>query len=293
MANRRELVKRRKAVRNIRKITRTMQLISTARFQASRKRAVEGRPYVDKMTELVADLARASRDLDHPLMRVPEAPRRALLVVLTSNRGLCGSYNANVLRTAIHWIDDQRTKGLEPEVWMAGRKGMSYFRFVGRQVDETVTGVSEKPGFGEVLPLADRLMDNFLDGRADAVSVAYMKFLSASRQQPVVESMLPLTAPTGDADEEPAGRREIEYEFLPNARDLLDELLPAKVRVQLFQAFNDATLSEHVARMVAMKSATDAADEMNKMLTRQYNRARQTAITMELLDIVGGANALA
>jgi len=291
MANRRELVKRRKAVRNIRKITRTMQLISTARFQASRKRAIEGRPYVDKMTELVADLARGDHDFEHPLMRVPDEPKRSLLMVLTSNRGLCGSYNANVLRTAVHWIEAERAAGRRPEIWMAGRKGMSYFRFVGRTVDEAITGVSEKPRFGEIQPLADRLMQRFLDAAVDSVQVVYMKFLSASRQQPVVEPMLPLAAPSTEADDHPGPH--IAYEFLPNARDLMDELLPAKVRIQLFQAFNDATVSEHVARMVAMKSATDAADEMNKMLTRQYNRARQTAITMELLDIVGGANALA
>ena len=136
-------------------------------------------------------------------------------------------------------------------------------------------------------------MQSFLTARVDSMSVAYMKFLSASRQEPVVEQVLPLAAAPVEVAAEGESRREVEYEFLPNARDLLDELLPAKVRIQLFQAFNDATVSEHVARMVAMKSATDAADEMNKLLTRQYNRARQTAITMELLDIVGGANALA
>ncbi|MGH9380357.1 MAG: ATP synthase F1 subunit gamma [Thermoanaerobaculia bacterium] len=293
MANRRVLVKRRKSVRNLRKITRTMQLISTARFQASLKRAVEGRPYAAKLAELAADLGRAAASLDHPLMRVPEPPRRSTLLVLTSNRGLCGSYNANVLRAAMLWLDAERQAGRQPEVWMVGRKGASYFRFVGRQVHEQIGGVSEKPAFVEVERIANRLMERFLAGETDRAAVAYMKFHSAGRQAPAVEPLLPLTTDVvaAQGDERPA--REIEYEFLPAPKELLDELLPATVRVRLYQCFNDATVSEHVARMVAMKAATDAADDMNKALTREYNRARQTAITMELLDIVGGANALA
>lgn len=303
MSNRRVLVKRRKSVRNLRKITRTMQLISTARFQASLKRATEGRPYADKLAELAADLSRAAASLDHPLMRQPERPRRSTLLVLTSNRGLCGSYNANVLRAATRWLDAEREAGREPEVWMVGRKGAGYFRFVGREVDEQIGGISEKPAFGEIEPIANRLMQRFLAGETDRVAVAYMKFHSAGRQSPAIEPLLPLSpeamdtlkrpasAPAEEAEASPA--REIEYEFLPAPQELLDELLPATVRVRLFQFLNDATVSEHVARMVAMKAATDAADEMNKTLTREYNRARQTAITMELLDIVGGADALA
>ncbi len=301
MSNRRVLVKRRKSVRNLRKITRTMQLISTARFQASLKRAVEGRPYADKLAELAADLGRAAHSLDHPLMRMPERPRHSTLLVLTSNRGLCGSYNANVLRAAMQWLDAERKAGREPEVWMVGRKGASYFRFVGRQVHEQIGGVSEKPAFAEAERIANRLMERFLAGETDRAAVGYMKFHSAGKQAPTVEPLLPLTTdavttlkrPASLPAEEGQPAREIEYEFLPAPKELLDELLPATVRVRLYQCFNDATVSEHVARMVAMKAATDAADDMNKMLTREYNRARQTAITMELLDIVGGANALA
>ena len=322
MANRRVLVKRRKAVRNIRKITRTMQLIATARFQAAFSRATATKPYSDKLGELVADLSRAAGEgADHPLMRTPAAERSAL-VVITSNRGFCGGYNTNVLRAAIGHADRMS----DPvDVHMVGKKGVSYFRFVGREVAEKSVDLGESPRFDQVEPIANGLIDRFAAGEISAVHVAYMKFHSTSRQQPEVLRLLPLapeeSAGAGEADdpalrggsretpalrggrgETPALRggsgethtgRAVEYEFSPEPRELLEVLLPASVRMRLFQCFTDAVVSEQVARMVAMKAATDAASDMITTLTRQYNRARQTHITMELLDIIGGASALA
>lgn len=293
MANRRVLVKRRKAVRNIRKITRTMQLIATARFQAAFNRAVATKPYTEKLAELVADLSRAAGSVDHPLLRTNEAGRSAL-VVLTSNRGLAGGYNAGVLRTAVEHLDRQTAAGVATDVHMVGKKGVAFFRFLRRAIAEQTVTISDKPRFEQVEPIANDLMDRFIRGEISSVHVAYMRFLSAGVQRPAVVQLLPLKPETAATENrEGAGAASaVEYEFSPDPRQLLDELLPATVRVRLFQAFNDAAVSEQVARMVAMKAATDAAGDMIKSLTREYNRARQTQITMELLDIVGGANAL-
>jgi F-type H+-transporting ATPase subunit gamma len=301
MANRRVLVKRRKASRNIRKITRTMQLVATARFQAAFNRATAAKPYTEKLAEVVADLSRALADSDvrHPLMTPAPGATKAALVVLTSNRGLAGAYNSNVLRTAIAWLEERKAQGLATDVTMVGKKGAAYFRYTRQPMAEQVTSVGDVPRFDQVEPVATALMTRFLKGEIGSLHVAYMRFLSAGQQRPEVVQLLPLAAanpplpPAGEGRGEGSLRRRTEYEFIPDAASLLEELLPATVRVRLFQAFNDAVVSEQVARMVAMKAATDAAEEMIKRLTRDYNRARQTSITMELLDIVGGANALA
>ncbi|HEX4964020.1 MAG TPA: ATP synthase F1 subunit gamma [Thermoanaerobaculia bacterium] len=289
MANRRVLVKRRKAVRNIRKITRTMQLIATARFQAAFNRAVATRPYTEKLAELVADLSRAAGDVDHPLLKTHDEVKRSAVLVLTSDRGLAGGYNASVLRTAVTHLDQQIEAGMANDVHMVGKKGISYFRFLKREITEQTSGIGDKPRFEQVEPIANALIDRFVRGEIASVWVVYMKFLSAGQQRPVAVQLLPLKPEVREGEK---AARPVEYEFSPDPRQLLDELLPAVVRVRLFQAFNDAAVSEQVARMVAMKAATDAAADMIKALTREYNRARQTQITMELLDIVGGANAL-
>ena len=294
MANRRVLVKRRKAVRNIRKITRTMQLIATARFQAAFNRAVATKPYTEKLAELVADLSRAAGSVDHPLLRTHDDVPRSALVVLTSDRGLAGGYNASVLRAAIGQLDQQKAQGIETSVHMVGKKGIGYFRFLRRPTAEQITGIGDKVRFEQVEPLANALMDRFMKGEIASVHVAYMRFLSAGVQRPAVVQLLPLAPDqsTKEGEAAPEAGKAVEYEFSPDPQQLLDELLPATVRARLFQAFTDAAVSEQVARMVAMKAATDAAADMIKSLTRVYNRARQTQITMELLDIVGGANAL-
>ena len=311
MANRRELVKRRKSVRNIRKITRTMQLIATARFQAAFNRAMATKPYTEKLAELVADLSRAAGDVDHPLLATHDDVKRPALVVLTSARGLAGGYNSHVLRAAVTHLDEQAGRGIETRVHMIGKKGIGYFRFLRRPMDEQTPTFGDRPKFEQVEPIANSLIDRFLKGEIASAHVAYMRFVSAGQQKPEVLRLLPLageageaggagagsTGPAGAAGEEraPAAgerRRAVDYEFSPGPRELLDELLPAIIRARLFQAFNDALVSEQVARMVAMKAATDAAGDMIKALSRQYNRARQTQITMELLDIVGGSNAL-
>lgn len=300
MANRRQLVKRRKSVQNIRKITRTMQLIATARFQAAMSRATAARPYTDKMAELVGSISSAAGEAKHPLMRESGEAKRSALVIITSMRGLCGGYNANVLRTAIAHLDEQKRGDIETDVHMVGKKGVGYFRFLRRAMQSQTTNLGDAPRFDQVQPIANGLMKRFIDGEIDSAYVASMRFFSASRQRPEIVQLLPLSHDEKPADQEDAGRGTegdagavVDYEFSPPPAELQEELLPATVRIRLFQCFNDAIVSEQIARMVAMKAATDAAGDMITSLTRQYNRARQTHITMELLDIVGGANALA
>ena len=294
MANRRLLVKRRKAVRNIRKITRTMQLIATARFQASQARVVAAQPYTDKLAEMVTDLSEAAEDIDHPLMATNDDCQRATSVVISASRGFCGSYNINVLKSAVKHLDELSARDLENDIRMVGTKGINFFRFLGRDMTETIENISDAPRFDEVEPLAADLIEKFTAGTITSAHVVYMKFVSAAKQIPQVVQLLPIAPNSGEQTAEaPAKRAGVDYEFSPEPKGLLDELLPATVRVRLFQCFLDATASEQISRMVAMKAATDAAGDMITALTRQYNRARQTAITMELLDIVGGANAIA
>ena len=288
MANRRVLVKRRKATQNIRKITRTMQLVATARFQAAFNRAVAARPYTEKLSELVADLARAGAQLEHPLLEAREPGAPEALVVITSNRGLAGSYNANVLRAAQALLEERRAAGKPVELHVFGAKGIAYFKFHRQALASQSTEIGDRPRFERVEPVAQQLIDAFLAGRLSAVHVAYMRFHSVGQQRPEVFQLLPLV-PAAKA----VAAKPVEYEFMPAPQAILDELLPATARVRLFQSFIDGAVSEQVARMVAMKAATEAAEDMIKALSRQYNRARQSHITMELLDIVGGANALA
>jgi F-type H+-transporting ATPase subunit gamma len=295
MAKARAIVKRRKAVRNIRKITKTMQMIATAKFQKSLKRATGTKPYTQKVRELVAELAGTVGNVEHPLLRRPEGAdrtRRVALIVLTSNRGLAGAYNGNVLRTASGFIREQEAQGNTVELYVNGKKGVTYFNFQRRAITQRID-VSDTPRFNEVEPLVNRFIEQFSDGKVDAVYVAYMNFLSAGVQKPDVMQLLPLSAiPKSDKRAENALHETAVYEFSPDPKSLLDELLPLTVRSAMFQAFLDATTSEHVARMVSMKSATDNADKMAKALTMQYNRARQSQITTELAEIMGGVEAM-
>lgn len=298
MAKARAIIKRRKAVQNIRKITRTMQLIATARFQRAFNRAMGTKPFTRKMTELVRQLASTQGELEHPLLKVHEATGRSVLLVIASNRGLCGGYNGNILRTAMHYIRNVEAKSGDNaptiDLHVSGKKGISYFRFLKRPTVATYTHFEDKPQFAQVEVLADQFIRQYTNGEIDSVQVAYMQFESTAVQKPTLLQLLPLESPADTAahrapDSPAAG---VEYDFSPPAAEILAELLPFSVKTQLFQCFTDAAVSEQTARMVAMKAATDAAGDMLKQLTQAYNRARQTQITLELLDIVGGAEAL-
>ncbi len=306
MAKTRALVKRRKAIRNIRKITRTMELIATARFKKALDRATEAEAYTRKISELAADLSASAVNVTHPLLQKREEVKNSLLLVLCSNRGLCGGYNASILREArarIHQLQSDRL-GLHLE--LSGKRAISYFRFQGFTPAAAFTQFEDKPRFEEVEQLANRYIAGYIGGQLDRVEVVYMKFLNAARQKPVVETLLPLSSleipgrrksdaetrrrgDTGPASRTPSP---VEYEFLPNAQDILEEILPVSFKVRLFKCFLDGAVSEQIARRVAMKAATENAGEMIKKITQQYNRARQAQITKEIAEVIGGAEAL-
>jgi F-type H+-transporting ATPase subunit gamma len=290
MAKARQIVKRRKAVTNIRKITKTMQLIATARFQQAYKRATATKPYTLKITRLVEELSGATAGaIEHPLMRPNPDASRDLLLVLTSNRGFCGGYNAGVQRRATAHLHADEKRVYELQV--VGKKGNSYFRFMRRKVDRAILGIDDRPRFDQVEPLAAEYMERYEKGELGAVYVAYMKFISTGRQAPEIIKLLPLVKGETKEDAQ-APATTAQYDFSPPPEQLLKVLLPQTVKVRLFQCFTDMAVSENVARMVAMKAATDAAGDMIKSLSRAFNRARQSQITMELLDIVGCAEAL-
>ena len=296
MAKARAIVKRRKAVRNIKKITKTMQMIATAKFQKALKRAVGTKPYTLKVRELVGELAATLGDqVTHPLLQKSKGTGRIALLVITSDRGLAGAYNGSILRASNVYIKEQEAAGKKIDLYLSGKKGVNYFNFQKRAITQRYDQFADQPKFAEVDRVAEFFMQQFIDGKVDEVRVAYMNFVSTSTQRAEVMQLLPLTS----LDAKPAAKGQAEitkeqtvYEFSPDPKTLLDELLPLTVKTALFQAFLDATTSENVARMVAMKSATDNADEMVKSLTMQYNRARQSQITTELAEIMGGVEAM-
>jgi len=291
MAKTRALVKRRKAIQNIRKITRTMELIATSKFQRALKRAVEADAFTRKIAELAADLSANAVDLQHPLLEKHEAVKNSVLLVLCSNRGLCGGYNASIIREAKGRIGQVRSEGATLHLELSGKRCIGYFRFHGEKADYTYTQFEDRPTFAQVEELANRYIKAYTSGAIDRVDVAYMKFLNPAKQMAVVETLLPLSAVSGTASKA-APQHPVEYEFLPDARSLLEQILPESFKVRLFKCFLDAAVSEQIARKVAMTAATENAQDMIKTLTSQYNRARQAQITKEIAEVIGGAEAL-
>ncbi len=290
MARIREIRKRMFAVRTIARITKTMQMIATAKFTAAMQRAKASRPYTDKIRQLVSEVSAAVGDIDHPLILGHANPvKKELILVISSDRGLCGAYNGNVLRAANQYVRGLRNGGIDPIVETAGKKAVGYFKFARVPVAEKHS-FGDKPSYDAVEKLAQRYIDEYSSGKYDSIYVAYMKFISKSRQRPEVMQLLPLKPlePAGEA----AKASSALYEFSPSSSALLDTLLPQTVKVSLYQAFCDAAVSEHIMRMIAMKAATDNAKGLGKDLNRQYNRARQAKITTELTEIVSGAAAL-
>lgn len=293
MAKARAIVKRLKAVKNIRKITRTMELIATARFKKAMDRATEAASYTKKISEIVADLSKADLSFSHPLLTQPEEQTKNVLLVMTSNRGLCGGYNSAVLRHVTARLKEARSSGEELTIEVVGKRGMSYLKFQEMEYSKAYTNFEDKPRYDEVEEIADRYIDGFVSGNIHRLDVAYTRFETVSRQTALLETLLPVGS-IGDDDEnaaEEAGQG-IDYEFLPSPEDILEEIVPAAFKARLFKCFLDSAVSEQIARMVAMKGATENAGDMISTLSMQYNRARQSQITSELSEIIGGAAAL-
>ena len=295
MASTRVLVKRRKAIRNIRKITRTMELIATARFKKAMDRAIEADAFTRKIAELAADLAASATEIKHPLLEKRPEVKNSVLLVLSSNRGLCGGYNGSILREASAAYRAMQPSGIHVHLEVSGKRAISFCRYQNIPFVHSYTHFEDKPTFEEVDVLGSRYLADYIAGRIDRVDVAYMKFLNAARQTPVVETLLPLSSLAPEPGHKAAveeKKKQVEYEFLPSAAEILEEILPVSFKIRLFKCFLDSAVSEQIARRVAMKAATENAGEMIKDLSLKYNRARQAQITKEISEIIGGAAAL-
>ena len=291
MANPKELDKRRKSIRNMRRITRTMELIATARFKKAMDRASAATSYTDRMTKLVADLTQSGLQVSHPLLESRDTPKAGRLLVLTANRGFCSGFNGNLIRAGLARYD-QLTSELESvDVEISGKKGIAGFGYRDVAVDQEFTHFEDKPAFGEVEEIASRYLEDYARGKLDRLDIVYTRFINVARQELAVETLLPLGSIGGDQAEEPAAATS-QYEFLPSPESILEEVVPTSFKVKLFKCFLDSAVSEQIARMVAMKAATENAGELIKQLSMQYNRARQSRITSELMDVIGGVEAL-
>ena len=290
MAQIREIKKRMIAVGTIQRITKTMQMIATAKFTAAVQRAKATQPYTDKIRELVSAVCRDPSEIDHPLVGGDKKSGRELVLIISSDRGLCGAYNGHVFRTAKNLINSASQHGHEMLVESSGKKATAFLKFEKIPVAEHHE-VGDKPDFDQVSAMADKYMEQFISGEVDSVKVVYMRYESTARQIPEVMQLLPMEPPKAEAAEGESSMN-VSYEFTPDEKSLLDELLPRAVRTSLFQAYNDSVVSEQVMRMVAMKAATDNAAGLGRTLKRDFNRARQAKITTELTEIVSGAAAL-
>jgi F-type H+-transporting ATPase subunit gamma len=295
MANTRVLLRRRKAVRNTRKITKTMEKIATAKLAKAQHAAVAARPYISKLKEVIGQVAAASGEIRHPLLEEHENPRKTVVIVLTSDRGLCGSFNANILRAAKRLIDDLKTEGRELEFIVQGKKGIGAFKYLNLEIAERFPGVSDKPTFERAEAIADRLITAYGNRTLDEAYVVYSPFRAGGAAPPKQELILPLAALSGEGGAPAAAAAKgggAGYLFHPGPETILGQVLPQVVKMALFSAMLDNAASEHAARRVAMKNATDSADDMIRALNQQYNRARQAKITNEIAEIVSGTNAL-
>ena len=294
MANARALDKRRKSIRNIRKITRTMELIATARFKKAMDRATAATDYTARITRLVGDLAASGLEVSHPLLEGRTEVNNVATLVLTANRGLCGGYNGNVLRQAIRqrqeWQDQNKNLALD----VSGKRGISGFKFRNISVEDTYTQFDDQPAFEEVEKIAEGYLEDYASGKIDRLDVVYTQFKTVARQETVVETLLPLGSLIDEegSEEGASGSSESLYEFVPSPESILEEVVPMSFKVKLFKCFLDAAVSEQIARMVAMKSATENASDMIRNLSQTYNRARQSQITGEIMEVIGGEEAL-
>ena len=285
MAKGRELKRRIKTVENTRKITRTMELVATSRMKRAVDRVTAARPYARAVGDVIAGLYSADLADRFPLLRQPDRARKAAVILLTSNRGLAGGFNANLIREARTLLRRLRGEGTEVELHVVGRKGIGYFKYVGQAMASQRTDITDRPRAEDAASLVDGLMADFVTGALDAVYVVYAQFRSAISTPPTSERLLPVEPPkkTGPVPD---------YLLFPSAEAILTELLPSYVRNAVYRALVETAAGEQGARRTAMKNATDNASEMMNTLTRTYNRARQAGITQEIAEIVGGAAAL-
>jgi len=302
----RVLRRRIRTTRSTKKITKAMELVATSRIAKAQARVLASRPYATAITGVLTALA-SNANVNHPLLQPRPVERRAGVLVITSDRGLCGGYNAYVIRTAEQLIARLRDEGKQVTLYVVGRKGVTYYRFRNRPIEASWTGFSEQPSFADAREIGLTLIAAFVAGAddvdgvdqpggadgvlgVDELHIVHTQFRSLMTQSPAANVLAPMQVEEQEA--EVAGPLPA-YEFEPDPDVLLDALLPKYINTRLYAALIDAAASESAARRKAMKAATDNADEMIKSLTREMNSARQASITQEISEIVGGANALA
>jgi F-type H+-transporting ATPase subunit gamma len=290
MAGGQERILRRriKSVESTKKITRAMELIAATRVVKAQERAAASRPYAAEITSVILDLVKAGAARESALLRPHDDARTTAMVVITSDRGLCGAYNSTIIRNAERELIDRRADGLDYALFVVGKKAETYFRFRGYDIAETFLGVTDQPTYDQARQIARAVRPRFEAGEFREVDLLYWRFLSAGTQEAVTRRFLPL-----EVDAEPAdGGASATLEYEPNPSVILGELLPRYIESRIYSALLDASASEHAARQRAMKAATDNAEDLKTTLTRTMNRARQDSITTEIMEIVGGAEAL-
>ncbi len=293
MAGAQERVLRRRigSTQNMKKITRAMELIATTRVAKAQQRASEARPYAEHITTVIQDLAAGGAEVDHPLLRPVEDPKKIGIVCMAADRGLAGAYNSSVIKTAEREVQAARSEGREFALVTLGRKAEAYFQFRNYPIDARFAGFTDKPTFEDAAAVAARVSDLFINGGCDQILLAYTRFISIGLQEPVVRRFLPLERAATMAEGGDAGAT-AGFEFEPSPGQVLESLLPRYVESRLFAAMLDSAASEHASRQRAMKAATDNAEELITKLTRKINQVRQDAITTEIMEIIGGAEAL-
>lgn len=294
MAKGRELKGRIKSIEGTRKITRSMEMVATSKLKRAQDRVVAARPYARALEAVIADLYSPELAERFPLLRQPESgaqsdiPKsggRAAVLLLTSNQGLAGAFNANLIREARNLLARLAGGGVETELHIVGRKGLGYFRYIGAKIASSRTDIGDKPAAAHGSELVDGLMNAFIEKKLDALYIVYAKYNSPLSTPPVAERVLPVTPP----ERKGAAR---DYLLFPNAEEILTALLPLYVRNAVYRALVETVAGEQGARRTAMKAATDNAGDILNVLRRTYNRARQAQITQEIAEIVGGAEAL-
>jgi|SRR5579875_3104133 len=281
------------AVQSTAKITRAQELIASSRIIKAQQRVRAAGPYARELTRAVESLVSGSPSITHPLITEADNPAKAAVVMLTSDRGFAGGYNANVLREGQALTESLTGRGIEVLPYVSGRKGIVWHRFRQRDLAAEWSGFSERPEFTDAADIAERLLQDFNaeEGGLDEIHLVYTEFVSMLTQRPVIRRILPMEVE--ETTEEPTEGQLNKFEFEPSPETVLDALLPWYVETRLYQALLEAAAAEVAARRRAMKSATDNAKDLIEVLTREANKARQAEITQEISEIVGGANALA
>jgi F-type H+-transporting ATPase subunit gamma len=290
MAGQLRAIKRRiGSVRSTQKITRAMELIASSRIVKAQQAVDAARPYAEEMRRLMASVAKSAGTIDSPLLKPRDEIKTIGTVVITSDRGLAGAYNSNVLRLTER---DMAASGKDTQLYLVGKKAISYFKFRGYDTSKSIQGISDRPGIEDARKMAGMAVEAFLNGEIDEVRLAFTRYESAMRQTPVVVKLLPMPREEFEKEQAESAGPSASYEFEPSPEEILDLLLPRYVEGTILQGLLEAAASEHAARRRAMKAATDNADELIQNLNRVYNQARQAEITTEIMEVIGGAEAL-